>query len=177
MITSKTEWHYCLKVPSLWKKSLHFYLRQNTSLSRTHMIPLYWDSSQNIIIFHHDKIILNNEKLSFMLSIRFRLSLDCFKKRQKQKYIKKSPLKKREISLLIIYQWKRNILVKKVVKAKNLIAFRIWLEKLGYSVKTLADNRGFTFSFKKEYGLVTCDLAGNNLAMQLGEEFEDHLKA
>lgn len=54
--------------------------------------------------FHHDKTILNNERLSFMLSIRFRLSLDCFKKRQKQKYIKKSPLKKREISLLIIYQ-------------------------------------------------------------------------
>ncbi|MFI7960862.1 hypothetical protein CEJ63_17100, partial [Acinetobacter baumannii] len=25
--------------------------------------------------------------------------------------------------------------MKKVVKAKNLIAFRIWLEKLGYSVK------------------------------------------
>jgi hypothetical protein len=24
---------------------------------------------------------------------------------------------------------------------------------------------------------VTCDLSGNNLAMQLGEEFEDHLKA
>ena len=67
--------------------------------------------------------------------------------------------------------------VKKVVKAKNLIAFRLWLEKLGYSVKTLADNRGFTFSFKKEYGLVTCDLSGNQLAIQLGEEFEDHLKA
>lgn len=67
--------------------------------------------------------------------------------------------------------------MKKVVKAKNLIAFRIWLEKLGYSVKTLTDNRGFTFSFKKEYGLVTYDLAGNSLAMQLGEEFEDHLKA
>jgi len=67
--------------------------------------------------------------------------------------------------------------VKKVVKAKNLTAFRIWLEKLGYSVKNLTDNRGFTFSFKKEYGLVTCDLAGNALAIQLGEEFEDHLKA
>ena len=37
----------------------------------------------------------------------------------------------------------------RVVKAKNLLAFRIWLEKLGYSVKSLADNRGFTFSFKK----------------------------
>ena len=67
--------------------------------------------------------------------------------------------------------------VKKVVKAKNLIAFRIWLEKLGYSVRNLADNKGFTFSFKKEYGLVTCELSGNSLAVQLGEEFEDHLKA
>jgi hypothetical protein len=67
--------------------------------------------------------------------------------------------------------------VKKVVKAKNLIAFRLWLEKLGYNVRTLADNQGFSFSFKKEYGLVTCDLSGNALAMQLGEEFEDHLKA
>ncbi|WP_291360968.1 hypothetical protein [Acinetobacter sp. UBA3025] len=67
--------------------------------------------------------------------------------------------------------------MKKVVKAKNVLAFRLWLEKLGYSVRTLADNRGFSFSFKKEYGLVTCDLSGNTLAMQLGEEFEDHLKA
>ncbi|BCU64479.1 hypothetical protein F941_01906 [Acinetobacter bouvetii DSM 14964 = CIP 107468] len=67
--------------------------------------------------------------------------------------------------------------MKKVVKAKNLIAFRLWLEKLGYNVRSLADNRGFSFSFKKEYGLVTCDLSGNALAMQLGEEFEDHLKA
>ena len=67
--------------------------------------------------------------------------------------------------------------MKKVVKAKNFVAFRLWLEKLGYSVRTLADNRGFTFSFKKEYGLVTVDLSGNALAMQLGEEFEDHLKA
>ena len=71
----------------------------------------------------------------------------------------------------------RNSLVKKVVKAKNLIAFRIWLEKLGYSVKNLADGHGFTFSFQKEYGLVTCELSGNALAMKLGEEFEDHLKA
>ncbi|WP_374665003.1 hypothetical protein [Acinetobacter sp.] len=67
--------------------------------------------------------------------------------------------------------------MKKVVKAKNLIAFRLWLEKLGYNVRTLADNKGFSFSFKKEYGLVTYDLSGNALAMQLGEEFEDHLKA
>ena len=67
--------------------------------------------------------------------------------------------------------------MKKVVKAKNLIAFRIWLEKLGYSVKNLADGHGFTFSFQKEYGLVTCELSGNALAMKLGEEFEDHLIA
>ncbi|AWV85931.1 hypothetical protein NVT87_04490 [Acinetobacter radioresistens] len=67
--------------------------------------------------------------------------------------------------------------MKRVVKAKNLIAFKIWLEKLGYSVKSLADGRGFTFSFKKQYGLVTCELSGNSLAVQLGEEFEDHLKA
>ena len=57
--------------------------------------------------------------------------------------------------------------MKKVVKAKNLMAFRIWLENIGYSVKSLADDKGFTFSFKKEYGLVTCDLSGNNLG-QLG---------
>jgi hypothetical protein len=67
--------------------------------------------------------------------------------------------------------------MKKVVKAKNVLAFRLWLEKLGYSVKSLTDGRGFTFRFKKEYGLVTCELSGNLLAMQLGEEFEDHLKA
>ncbi|GAB3042270.1 hypothetical protein GCM10027155_03450 [Acinetobacter apis] len=67
--------------------------------------------------------------------------------------------------------------MKKVVKAKNMIAFRIWLENLGYSIHSLADNKGFTFRFKKEYGLVTYDLAGNPLACKLGEEFEDHLKA
>ncbi|ENX48684.1 hypothetical protein F943_02220 [Acinetobacter ursingii NIPH 706] len=91
-----------------------------------------------------------------------------------------SPLKNSQLPLLIkitIVVVMENIQMRKVVKAKNLIAFRIWLEKLGYSVKNLADNKGFTFSFKKEYGLVTCDLSGNNLAIQLGEEFEDHLKA
>lgn len=91
-----------------------------------------------------------------------------------------SPLKNSQLPLLIkitIVVVMENIQMRKVVKAKNLIAFRIWLEKLGYSVKNLADNKGFTFSFKKEYSLVTCDLSGNNLAIQLGEEFEDHLKA
>ena len=91
-----------------------------------------------------------------------------------------SPLKNSQLPLLIkitIVVVMENIQMRKVVKAKNLIAFRIWLEKLGYSVKNLADNKGFTFCFKKEYGLVTCDLSGNNLAIQLGEELEDHLKA
>jgi len=88
------------------------------------------------------------------------------------------PFKNFQDTLINNYKFTRSSAMKnRVVKAKNLVAFRIWLEKLGYSVKNLADNRGFTFSFKKEYGLVTCDLSGNALAMQLGEEFEDHLKA
>ena len=89
-----------------------------------------------------------------------------------------SPFKKFSATLINKLRFTRSSGMKnRVVKAKNLLAFRIWLEKLGYSVKNLADNRGFTFSFKKEYGLVTCELAGNALAVQLGEEFEDHLKA
>lgn len=89
-----------------------------------------------------------------------------------------SPFKKFSATLINKLRFTRSSGMKnRVVKAKNLLAFRIWLEKLGYSVKNLADNRGFTFSFKKEYGLVTGDLSGNALAMQLGEEFEDHLKA
>ena len=88
------------------------------------------------------------------------------------------PFKKISLTLINKHRFTRSSAMKnRVVKAKNLLAFRIWLEKLGYSVKNLADNRGFTFSFKKEYGLVTGDLSGNALAMQLGEEFEDHLKA
>ena len=89
-----------------------------------------------------------------------------------------SPFKKFSATLINKLRFTRSSHMKnRVVKAKNLLAFRIWLEKLGYSVKNLTDNRGFTFSFKKEYGLVTGDLSGNALAMQLGEEFEDHLKA
>ena len=89
-----------------------------------------------------------------------------------------SPFKKFSATLINKLRFTRSSGMKnRVVKAKNLLAFRIWLEKLGYSVKNLTDNRGFTFSFKKEYGLVTGDRSGNALAMQLGEEFEDHLKA
>jgi hypothetical protein len=39
--------------------------------------------------------------------------------------------------------------MKKVVKPKNLLAFRIWLEKLGYTVKILADGKAFNFRFEK----------------------------
>lgn len=70
--------------------------------------------------------------------------------------------------------------MKKVVKPKNLIAFRIWLEKLGYSVKQLG--KGFTANtsdrfIKKRHHhvLVTADLGGNQAAYELGQEFEDHL--
>ena len=69
-----------------------------------------------------------------------------------QNKTKFSPLKNSSKSLLINKVQdtdRRSSHVKKVVKAKNLIAFRIWLEKLGYSVKNLADGKGFTFSFKK----------------------------
>lgn len=57
-----------------------------------------------------------------------------------QNKTKFSPLKNSSKSLLINKVQdtdRRSSHVKKVVKAKNLIAFRIWLEKLGYSVKTL----------------------------------------
>ncbi|WP_174492746.1 hypothetical protein [Acinetobacter sp. Marseille-Q1623] len=67
--------------------------------------------------------------------------------------------------------------MKTVVKAKNLLAFRLWLEKLGYKVKILADGKAFNFRFKKQYGLVTSELNGNSLAMALGAEFEEHLRS
>ncbi|TCM62344.1 hypothetical protein EC844_12572 [Acinetobacter calcoaceticus] len=67
--------------------------------------------------------------------------------------------------------------MKKIIKAKNLVAFRIWLNLLGYQVKEMQDGRGFNFRSKKEYGMVTKDLTGNGLAVKLGAEFEDHLSS
>jgi hypothetical protein len=67
--------------------------------------------------------------------------------------------------------------MKKVVKNKNLVAFKIWLESLGYTVKLMGDGVAFNFRFRKEYGLVTKDLTGNALALRLGQEFEEHLKS
>lgn len=64
-----------------------------------------------------------------------------------------------------------------VVKRKNLRAFKIWLALLGYQVKDMEDGRGFNFRFKKQYGMVTRALTGNELANSLGKEFEEHLKA
>ena len=73
--------------------------------------------------------------------------------------------------------------MKQVVKAKNLDAFRIWFDKLGYQVKCL-NGQGFTArtndrNVKKRYQyiLVTDSLGGNQAAFELGIEFEDHLRA
>ena len=67
----------------------------------------------------------------------------------------------------------------KVVKPKNLIIFRLWLIKLGYQIKELADG-GFTFKGrtdrkKDSYGFVSRDLNGNDCACRLGRELEEHL--
>lgn len=64
-----------------------------------------------------------------------------------------------------------------VVKRTNLLAFKIWLAHLGYQVREKEDGRGFNFRFKKQYGMVTRELKGNELAHSLGKEFEEHLKA
>ncbi|MGK8800992.1 hypothetical protein [Acinetobacter seifertii] len=64
-----------------------------------------------------------------------------------------------------------------VVKRKNLRAFKIWLALLGYQVKDMEDGRGFNFRCKKQYGMVTRALTGNELANSLGKEFEEHLRA
>jgi hypothetical protein len=67
--------------------------------------------------------------------------------------------------------------MQKVIKRKNLQAFKIWLALLGYQVKDMEDGRGFNFRFKKQYGMVTRELVGNQLAHALGKEFEEHLRA
>ena len=69
----------------------------------------------------------------------------------------------------------------KVVKPKNLIIFRLWLIKLGYQIKELADG-GFTFKGrtdrkKDSYGFVSRDLTGNDCAYRLGRELQAHLKS
>lgn len=134
-------------------------------LIKYHFNNLFFNIIQLVIFFNSQKLVLKIYS-SFTLFTSRKINI-C-----------NPPLKKIHQPLLMNNDSQGVLVMKnRVVKAKNLLAFRIWLEKLGYSVKNLADNRGFTFSFKKEYGLVTGDLSGNALAMQLGEEFEDHLKA
>jgi hypothetical protein len=134
-------------------------------LIKYHFNNLFFNIIQLVIFFNSQKLVLKIYS-SFTLFTSRKINI-C-----------NPPLKKNHQPLLMNNDSQGVLVMKnRVVKAKNLLAFRIWLEKLGYSVKNLADNRGFTFSFKKEYGLVTGDLSGNALAMQLGEEFEDHLKA
>lgn len=67
--------------------------------------------------------------------------------------------------------------MKTIVKKKNLRAFRIWLVLLGYAVKDMQDGRGFNFRHGKQYGMVTAGLGGNQLAIKLGTEFEQHLRS
>lgn len=70
--------------------------------------------------------------------------------------------------------------MKKIIKPKNLPAFRIWLEKLGYKIKQLEN--GFTASGKGTpkslaYALVLNNSTGNDAAHKLGQEFECHLRS
>ncbi len=71
--------------------------------------------------------------------------------------------------------------MKTVVRPKNITAFRIWFEKLGYQVTNLQGN-GFTartcdrgIKKKHHYVLVTDNFSGNAAAFELGREFEQHL--
>ncbi|WP_269915285.1 hypothetical protein [Acinetobacter sp. HY1485] len=72
----------------------------------------------------------------------------------------------------------------KVVKPKNLDAFRLWLTKLCYEVKDLdggfvarAQSKEARRTYKKSqhYIRVGKDLSGNQAAKDLGREFEEHL--
>ena len=72
-----------------------------------------------------------------------------------------------------------------VVKQKNFLGFKIWLEKLGYKVKQLdggfvarAKSREAQRAYKKShhYVRVGSDLSGNQAAYELGAEYEMHLR-
>lgn len=73
-----------------------------------------------------------------------------------------------------------------IVKRKNLPAFKIWLNLLGYEIKDLdggfvarARSREAQRAYKKlhHYVRVGADLTGNQAAAELGQEFENHLSA
>ena len=76
--------------------------------------------------------------------------------------------------------------MRSVVKPKNLLGFKIWLEKLGYDVNALnggfaarAKSREAQKAYKKShhYVRVGADLSGNTAAHELGAEYENHLKS
>ena len=76
--------------------------------------------------------------------------------------------------------------MKQVVKTKNALGFKMWLEKLTYEVKGLdggfvarAKSREAQQAYKKlhHYVRVGSDLSGNRAAYELGAEYEDHLRA
>lgn len=77
--------------------------------------------------------------------------------------------------------------MKTVIQPHNLVAFRIWLVKLGYDIKPL-NGCGFVAKLKNKhersntpkkhhYLLLTDKLTGNPAAVDLGIEFEGHLEA
>lgn len=63
------------------------------------------------------------------------------------------------------------------IKNKHVNGFKLWLEKLGYTKKDLADG-GATFKgkgTKLDYVLVAKDLTGNRNCQVLYEEYQVHL--
>ncbi|MBF7683888.1 response regulator [Acinetobacter sp. B5B] len=75
--------------------------------------------------------------------------------------------------------------MKTVIQPHNLVAFRLWLVKLGYDIKPL-NGCGFVAKLKNKiqkqqtpkkhhYLLLTDQLTGNPAAVALGSEFEGYL--
>lgn len=63
------------------------------------------------------------------------------------------------------------------IKNKHVVGFKLWLEKLGYLKKELADG-GSTFKGKGtkfDYVLIAKDLTGNRNCQFLYEEYQLHL--
>ena len=65
------------------------------------------------------------------------------------------------------------------IKQKHKIGFSLWLEKIGYTKKDLADG-GMTFSGKGtrkalSYVFLSADLSGNTACQALYEEYQGHL--
>ncbi len=70
--------------------------------------------------------------------------------------------------------------MKQIVKSRNLIAFRIWFEKLGYDVEIktqgfVAKTNDRQIKKRLQHVLVVDHKNGNPAAFELGQEFEAHL--